>query len=266
MSAAKWNWNAEDYAKNSTAQLAWAQELIQKLGLRGHESVLDIGCGDGKISAQIAGIVQNGHVTGIDLSESMMRLASQKFPPEAYPNLVFQCMDATKIHFTEKFDVVFSNAALHWVRDHKAVLQGIHSCLKTNGKILLQMGGRGNAAEIIETVKRIILKSAWKPFFQNFIPPYHFYGCEEYSTWLPECGFKPSRVELIPKDMQHQNTDGLLGWIRTTWFPFTDCLPVELREPFLTEIVEAYTAVIPPDAEGHTHVNMVRLEVEALAM
>jgi trans-aconitate 2-methyltransferase len=259
-------WNAEDYAKNSSAQLQWARELISKLDLRGHESVLDIGCGEGKISAQLALAVKWGNVAGIDLSEDMIRLATDQFPSDKYPNLSFIRMDATDIQLPRSFDIAFSNAALHWVRDHGAVLRGVRDCLKLGGKILLQMGGRGNAADIFSTINTVIQASQWAPYYKDFTPPYHFYGPEEYEDWLSSAGFRAVRVELISKDMQHHGTEGLLGWLRTTWFPFTDRLPVELRDEFFEKVVATYTKAHPMDAFGNTHVEMVRLEVEAQAI
>ena len=266
MQPAQQRWNAEDYAKNSSAQLQWAQELISKLALQGCESVVDIGCGDGKISAQIALSAKNGKVLGIDLSEDMVRLASEQFPSAKYPNLSFLRMDATAIRLSERFDIAFSNAALHWVENHIAVLRGVHACLKSGGKILFQMGGCGNATEVFGAIKKILQHPRWQRYYEDFTPPYHFYGPEEYEAWLLESCFRPVRVELVPKDMQHHGAEGLMGWLRTTWFPYTDRLPVELRDAFLTEVVEAYTAAHPIDALGNTHVKMVRLEVEAYAL
>ena len=265
MKSVKYSWNADDYAKNSSAQLQWAEELIAKLALKGSESVVDIGCGDGKITARLARIVRNGYVIGIDSSESMIRRASKQFPVTANPNLSFRYMDATEIHLSDKFDVAFSNATLHWVKDQIAVLHGVHSCLKTGGRILFQMGGRGNAAEVFDTIREIIYRPQWQRYFKGFKPPYQSYGPEEYEVWLVENGFRPVRVELIPKDMQHKGTEGVKGWLRTTWFPYTDCLPAGLREVFLGEVVEMYIAAHPIDDLGNTHISMVRLEVEALA-
>jgi trans-aconitate 2-methyltransferase len=259
-------WNAEDYAKNSSVQLQWAQELISKLALQGYESVLDIGCGDGKISAQLALAVNNGDVLGIDLSEDMIRFAAKQFPLEKYPNLSFLCMDATDIRLSKRFDVAFSNAALHWVNDHTAVLRGIHACLKSSGKVLLQMGGRGNATDVFGAIEMVLQYPRWKSYYESFTPPYKFYGPEEYEGWLLEGGFRPVRVELVPKDMQHHGIEGLLGWLRTTWFPYTERLPIELRDAFLAEVVETYTAAHPIDVLGNIHVKMVRLEVEAYAL
>lgn len=266
MQSLQQKWNAEDYAKNSLAQLQWAQELISKLALQDCKSVLDIGCGDGKISAQLSLAVKNGNVVGIDLSEEMICLATETFPSDKYPNLSFLRMDATDIHFCHRFDLAFSNATLHWVKDHLAVLHGVRACLKDGGKILLQMGGRGNAADIFGAIEMVIQSSRWAPYYESFTPPYYFYGPEKYSEWLSASGFRAMRVELIPKDMQHQGVEGLLGWLRTTWFPYTGRLPVELRNIFLSEVLAAYTAAHPIDSLGNTHVRMVRLEVEAYAL
>ena len=262
----KHNWNADDYARNSSAQQQWAEELIAKLALKGCESVIDIGCGDGKISAAIAHAVKDGYVLGIDSSENMIKRARERFPPETNPNLAFRCMDATEIHLSGKFDIAFSNAALHWVEDQKAVLRGVHACLKTGGKILFQMGGQGNAADIFVTMQEIISQPQWKGYFDNFKPPYHFQRPNQYSTWLAETGFRPLRVELIQKDMQHAGKEGVKGWLRTTWFPYTDRLPAEMREVLLEEVVETYLTQHPIDDLGNSHIGMVRLEVEAYAL
>lgn len=265
MKAAKHKWNAEDYAKNSSAQLGWAQELIAKLALSGNESVLDIGCGDGKITAQIARTVSSGRVLGIDLSDSMIRFASSRHPSTRNPNLSFRQMDAADIRLPERFDIAFSNATLHWVQDHVAVLRGVHGALNGGGKILFQMGGYGAVAEVLGAIREVMRQSRWSHYFEGFTSPYHFYGPAEYEKWLSECGFQPKRVELIEKDMQHSGLDGLTDWLRTTWFPYTDCLPGEFREAFLAAVVETYTLSFPIDTKGHSHVRMVRLEVEGIA-
>ena len=115
------------------------------LDLEGHEHVLDIGCGDGKVSAELARDVPQGRVVGVDSSEDMIRLARAAFPPATQGNLSFMLRDAQDLGFEAQFDVVFSNATLHWVKDHRAVLQSVARTLKPHGRILLQFGGRGTA-------------------------------------------------------------------------------------------------------------------------
>jgi trans-aconitate methyltransferase len=145
-------WNAQDYHKNSAEQQKWAGELILKLDLTGNERVLDIGCGDGKVTAEIAKRLPDGSVLGIDSSEEMIHFARKNFPSEKFANLAFEVMDARNLSFNGEFDVVFSNAGLYWVIDHLPVLAGIKKSLKSSGRVLLQMGGRGNAAAMLEVL------------------------------------------------------------------------------------------------------------------
>ena len=256
-------WNAADYAKSSSVQQIWARELIGKLKLKGSERILDIGCGDGKITTELATQVSNGSVLGIDSSNEMITLAQSKFAAEPHSNLRFQHGDASTLSFKNEFDVVFSNATLHWVLDHRPVLKGIYNSLKQGGTILLQMGGRGNAADVAASLKTLILKNEWQDYFNGFTFSYGFYGTAEYHQWLEETQLQSIRVELILKDAAHQNHEAFEGWIRTTWLPWTQRVPVEKRENFIKQLAIAYLEQHPADTQGVIHVSMVRLEVEA---
>lgn len=263
MSKGNNKWNAKEYAKNSSAQELWAKELIEKLALQGNEHLLDIGCGDGKITHLIANKLSNGKVIGIDRSKNMIELATSQFNKA---NLSFYTMDVTKLFVQGKFDVVFSNAALHWVKDHETVLMRIKKHLNPKAKILFQMGGYGNAADILQIVTQATKSKKWAEYFKTFTFPYNFCKVQDYEKWLPQTGYKAKRIELIPKDMIHENTEKLKGWLRTTWFPYTDQLPEDEKEKFLTHIVEQYINISPVDSAGKTHVKMVRLEVEAISI
>jgi trans-aconitate 2-methyltransferase len=253
-------WDAKDYAKHSSAQESWAYELIEKLALQGNEYLLDIGCGDGKITHSIAKKLTNGRAVGIDRSKNMIELAKDQFN---LPNLSFYAMDAAEISIQEKFDIAFSNAALHWVKDHKAVLLHLKKRLNSGARILFQMGGDGNAKDILEVVEQITASEKWKEYFDHFVFPYRFCNKPDYEEWLVETGYNAKWIELINKDMVHENVNGLKGWLRTTWFPYTDQLPENDKEEFLNLIVEKYIKAHPVDSAGRTHVKMVRLEVAA---
>lgn len=260
----KYAWDAPGYVRASDEQQAWGRELLDKLGLKGGERVLDIGCGDGRLTAEIARRVPGGFVLGVDSSEAMIAFAREHYETGAHPNLRFRAEDARDLPFVEEFDLVFSNAALHWVRGHQSVLAGISRSLKRGGRALLQMGGRGNAAEVLDVLDEMLGSEGWRDYFAGFVFPYGFYGPEEYEEWLREAGLRPLRVELIPKDMKHEGGAGLADWIGSTWLPYVGLVPEAKRGDFVEDFVGRYLGRHPPDARGLVHVKMVRLEVEAV--
>ena len=256
-------WDAADYAANSTVQQAWARELIARLKLRGDEHVLDVGCGDGKVTAEIARAVPRGAVTGVDASMEMIDFAQKAFAPKQHPNLEFYVMDARKIKSARRFDVVFSNAALHWVDNHEAILRGIASVLKPGGRLIISCGGKGNAHEVFVALRPEIRLKRWRQFFRRMPKPYFFYSPADYEKWLPRSGFKAVAVRLAPKNAIYAGSKGFAAWLRTTWLPYIQRLPEPARDEFIAAVAKRYLAKHPPDPGDKVHVRMVRLEIEA---
>lgn len=257
-------WNPAAYAANSAVQLSWARELIARLELRGHEHVLDVGCGDGKVTAEIARVVPRGAVVGADVSTEMIGFAREAFPPAVQPNLEFHVMDARKIKFARQFDLAFSNAALHWVDDHAAVLRGLAAVLKPGGRLVISCGGQGNAQDVFLALRPELRSPRWREFFRQMPKPYFFYALGDYERWLPQAGFKINSIELTPKDTVYPGADGFATWLRSTWLPYVQRVPEEFREEFIRAVTERYLAQYPPDGDGNVHVRMVRLEMDAV--
>ncbi|MCX8150632.1 MAG: methyltransferase domain-containing protein [Candidatus Bathyarchaeota archaeon] len=256
-------WGVQGYAGNFTNPYEWAKELIPKLNLTGNESVLDIGCGDGKVTALLASYLPHGKVVGIDNSEEMITVARKNFPQHRYGNLTFLRMDARQLTFREQFDVAFSNSYLHWIIDHQTVLAGVYESLDKKGQLLFQMSGQGNAQDLLSVLEELISEEDCKPYFKNFTFPYGFYGPEEYNVWLREAGFTPKRVELINTTVKLKGKTSLVRWIKTNWLPFTERVPENLRDSFIREVAERYLAAYPLDAAGMANIKLVRLEVQA---
>lgn len=256
-------WDAAGYAAHSVVQQSWARELIAKLGLRGNEHILDVGCGDGKITAEIARAIPHGSATGIDASGEMIAFAQKTFPKSEVPNLEFQMMDAREIKFDREFDLVFSNAALHWVDDHQKFLAGAASILNSGGRLVVSCGGKGNAQDVFVSLLPELRSRRWREFFRKMPNPYFFYKPEEYRKWLVKAGFSSHTVRLAPKDATYHGTEGFAAWLRTTWIPYVQRIPENLREEFITAVTGRYVTRHPPDAENKVHVKMVRLEIEA---
>jgi trans-aconitate 2-methyltransferase len=281
-------WNAAAYAANSTVQQSWARELIAKLKLRGDEHVLDVGCGDGKVTAEIARAVPRGRVLGMDASAEMIAFAKKTFPTSEISNLKFQICDARKINNLAPagsrlkpltpalsplgrgegeegavFDLVFSNAALHWVDNHEAVLRGAASALKPGGRLVISCGGKGNAHDVFLALRPEMRLQRWREYFRKMPMPYFFYAPGDYEKWLPKFGFKINAIKLAPKDATYSGAESFATWLRTTWLPFIQRVPENLREDFIAAVTRRYVAKHPPDAQGNVHVRMVRLEIGA---
>ena len=260
-------WNAADYAANSAAQQIWARELIAQLHLRGDEHILDVGCGDGKVTAEIARAVPKGSVTGIDASPEMIGFARKTFPPSKIPNLKFQIMDARHIRLARRFDVVFSSSVLHWVDDHPAFLRGAAACLRPGGRLVVSCGGKGNAQDVFVALRPEMRLKRWREFFRKMEKPYFFYGPADYEKWLPHFGFKSHGVRLSPKDAVYDGARPICGVVSH----HLAALHPARAGRFARRIHRraSWTVIWPnirPDADGRVHVRMVRLEIEAVRL
>lgn len=260
-----YEWDPELYSSNSSPQKNWGHDLLAKLNLKGNENVLDVGCGDGKLSAEIAACLSEGSVLGIDLSKEMLSFAKTHYPPEKFPSLSFLQMDATDFSFDSEFDIIFSNATLHWIKSPEIALKSFWKSLRPGGELLAQMGGKGNASEILKVIDLMLEDKKWSPYFKGFSFPFSFYGPEVYREWLENTGFLTKRLEVYPKDMIFKDKKELFGWIASVWHPYTQRVPENLRHEYIKEFVERFYEIYPPDKRGNVHVTMIRLEIEAYA-
>jgi len=167
------------------------------------------------------------------------------------------------LRFLEEFDIVFSNATLHWLSDHPPVLEGIERCLVKGGRVVIQMGGKGNADKIFNVLGVVVDNSRWKNYFDNFSFTYGFFDTPEYRQLLVDVGLVPVRAELIPKDMTYPCREDFAGWIRTTWLQWLSRLPESEKQVFIEALNDEYLATSPADTDWVIHIGMMRLEVEA---
>jgi trans-aconitate methyltransferase len=255
-------WNAPDYAKHSQGQYQWGLANVARLGLAGTECVLDIGSGDGKLTAEIARRVPFGRVLGVDNSAGMVKFAHETYDHDA-PNVSFMLADAQQLNLASDYDVVFSNSTLHWIPDHPAVLIGMFQALKPGGRVFLSMSGRGTASVVLTVIDGLAHRKRWRKWLEHVPVPWYFFGPEEYRVWLPAAGFRIRRVELIPRVMRQAGVEGIESWLRTAWMPYTERVPADDRALFVGEVAKQVAARCEAEDDGNVLLPMLNLEVEA---
>lgn len=159
--------NGKKYEKASAHQKEWGAKLISELALRDNERVLDLGCGDGVNTALIAEALPNGEVVGIDASKGMIDTAT----PKEKANLRFILMDIDEIAFEDEFDVVYSNATLHWIKDHHRLLRNVFKALRGGGLLRFNFAADGNCSHFFKVMRKAIEKEEFSRFFRVFHGP-----------------------------------------------------------------------------------------------
>src|ERR1700712_1986813 len=144
-------WNAELYDQKHAFVSSFGEDVVELLDVKAGERILDIGCGTGYLANHIQSL--GADVVGTDLSPDMIAKAK-----ESYPNVEFAVADASNLKFDKPFDAVFSNAALHWVKDHDGMMRSVYNSLKPGGRFVAEMGGKGNVNLLIAATKQVLEK------------------------------------------------------------------------------------------------------------
>lgn len=184
--------NPELYNSNSTPQYLFAHGLIEHMDIKPTDTILDIGCGDGRVTVDMAKMVPLGKIVGTDLSNEMIAFAKTKYPPSNTGNLDFLVMDAKKNIFHNQFDIVTSFRCLQWVRNQADALKGIKSALIPGGKAILALPLKSEMEEIF---KPIISSKKWASYFTHFDDPMTYFTLETYTNLLENIGFKKQTIK-----------------------------------------------------------------------
>lgn len=254
-------WQAEEYRNHSSVQYNAAMELLQKVSFKEGDQVLDIGCGDGKITALIANHLKMGSILGIDISQEMIDFAKQSFPKNGNPNLEFSIQDAEKLDYFEQFDIIVSSFAIQWVKNQRAFLQGAYRSLKPSGylAVTIPLGISDPLEQAIETVKA---QPEWAPYFQKFNKQWNFITSDEFTGLLATNGFQVSSCEIIDQNIMFPSLERFKKYV-LQWFPYLGPLPENLRDPFFREIVDQYLEMEPILEDGRVRFNFSRMDIIA---
>lgn len=242
-------WDTEKYVTRASYVPELGSPVVYLLKPLPGERILDLGCGDGALTMKIA---ESGAVVcGVDLSESMISVARKR-------GLSADVSDGESLLFRNEFDAVFSNAALHWMKQYQAVISGVHKALKANGRFVGEFGGQGNVTTIIDAIQEVFNDH---DTFGEFIDPWFFPSPKNYQAALEKGGFKVKFIKLIDRPTPLKT--GIQDWLKI----FADGITQELNEAQKRIFFEEMELLLKPklytEQDGWV-ADYVRLRFEAL--
>jgi len=243
------SWHPDRYAKNARFVSDLGAPLLQLLDAKSGETILDLGCGDGALTEKI--IAAGCAVYGVDASYAQLQAARSR-------NLPVAVMDGQRLALKLRFDAVFTNAALHWMKQADQVVQGVAHALKARGRFVGEFGGRGNVETIRQALHRALRKRGTDPWS---VDPWYYPLPEQYTKLLERSGFAVEYIELIPRPTQLPGD--ILGWLEIFAQPFTKSVAESEREHFLGEVRDDLQATLQ-QSDGTWYADYVRLRFKAV--
>jgi len=241
-------WNPCEYSAHGRYVTDLGANILGWLDPQPGEEILDLGCGDGVLTAQIA--ERGANVLGIDASNEMIAAARNR-------GISAQVIDATQLEFQGRFHAVFSNAALHWIHDQSALLRGVARSLKPSGRFVAEMGGHGNIAAI-----RVALHASLSHhgLAELMVEDNYFPTVAEYRGLLESAGFTVDAIELVPRPTPLPT--GMGAWLIMFRRGLFEHVPADLRDPILNETLDHLTPALR-DKDGNWTADYVRLKFRA---
>ena len=242
-------WDPGQYATNARFVADLAAPVVALLAPRAGERILDLGCGDGALTKKIADL--GCIVVGVDASPEMIGAACAL-------GLDARVVNGHALPFENEFNAVFSNAAIHWLRQPAKVVAGVWSALKPGGRFVAECGGRGNTATVVAALESSLRARGRDPQACN---PWYFASVDEYRRLLQAQGFAVVTIASIPRPTLLPGS--LVRWLETFAQSFAATLPAPERAGFLEEVAEKCHSALC-DADGKWTVDYVRLRFSAL--
>lgn len=223
-------WNTSLYDKKHDFVFKYGEYLVQLLVPREGERILDVGCGTGYLTNLIA--ASGALVTGMDNSIDMIAKARNE-----YPHLPFRLASVTDFKFEEPFDALFSNAVLHWVTDKEQAIQSMYNNLNPGGRLVLEMGGKGNVEKIINALKQALINHGYRQNATREI--WYFPSVSEYTSLLEEQGFRVTYAAHYNRETELKDTQqGIKDWVHMFGGAFLEGVEAAAKDNILEEVQE----------------------------
>jgi len=181
-------WNSSEYHRLSQPQVSWGKKVLARLKLRGNETVLDAGCGTGRLTADLLEALPRGRVVGVDLSQNML-LSAREHLKQFGPRASFIAADLKALPFSHVFDGIVSTAALHWILDHDLLFANLQRALRPRGWLHAQCGGGPNLARLRERMHELANSTEFAPYLAGSAEPWRFQDAQGMKCTLRRAGF-----------------------------------------------------------------------------
>ncbi|MEG9436784.1 class I SAM-dependent methyltransferase [Edaphobacter sp. HDX4] len=239
-------WNASGYDRISALQQAMAAEVLSLLDLQDANHILDLGCGNGKITAEIAARIPDGSVVGVDASADMITFARDHYASGS-SRLRFEVCDIRRIDFREEFDLVVSFNALHWIPEQDRALRAIHGALQPSGRAQLRLVPKGERQSLEDVLEETRKSERWKRYYDGYVDPYLHLTAEEYASLAERCGLGVASVNVTDKSWDFGSREGFAAFGSVTFVEWTRGLPDEAKPEFILDVLSRYSHIAGDD-------------------
>jgi trans-aconitate 2-methyltransferase len=246
------SWDGAAYDRLSTPMEQLGREVMERLELRGDETIVDAGCGSGRLTQLLIERVPDGRVIGIDASASMIDAARERLGPD----VDLRVADLVRLDMGgDTADVVFSTATFHWIADHDALFRHLAAVLRPGGRLVAQCGGAGNIASVHAAARQAGDEPRFRPYFEGWRGPWNFATPEDTERRLAAAGFGAAHCWLAERPVKPDDPREYLRTINLG--AHLERLPADLHDPYL----DAVLAILGE----RPVIDYVRLNIDATA-
>lgn len=225
------DWDASTYDRVSGPQAEWAEKVLARLPLEGSETVLDAGCGSGRVTRMLLERLPGGHVVAVDAAPSMVEHAREALGERA----TVLCQDLAELQLDEPVDAAFSNAVFHWVPDHVRLFAAVFAALRPGAPLVAQCGGAGNVDRFHAMAREVAADAPYAEYLEGWQGPWNFASAEDTAGRLKQAGFAEVETWLAPAPTRPDDPE---GFVRSVCLGYhMERLPEELRAGYVRDVV-----------------------------
>jgi trans-aconitate 2-methyltransferase len=244
-------WDGTSYDRISSTMEAFGRDVLARLELEGSETVLDAGCGSGRITEALLAQLPRGRVVAVDQSASMIEAARRRLGDR----VELRVLDLLELQLDEPVDAILSTATFHWIPDHARLFEVLRAALRPGGRLVAQCGGEGNIDVLRSKVRGVIAGAPYAEHFAAWSPPWNYAGPEQTRERLLAAGFSKAECWLTPAPREPEHAREFLATI--VLGPHVQQLPPEHRERFMDDVLAVVGEPVVVD--------YVRLNIDAVA-